>query len=443
VSHCIGIRAEDKNRWERRVPLTPDQVGALVRDAGLRFCVQSSSLRVFPAEDYQAAGAAVVEGPLDCPVILGVKEIPLSKLQPGRSYVFFSHTIKGQPYNMPLLRKLMELGCSLFDYERIADAEGRRLVFFGRHAGLAGLMDSLWALGRRLQWEGLANPFAELGLTYTYADLAAAKAALRSAAARFKSQGVPAELRPFVVGFAGYGNVSQGAQELWDEVAPLEISPELLEAGGPWPGDPAHDLYRVVFREQHMVEPATPGKAFELQDYYDHPEDYRSRFARYLPHLVVLLNGIYWTESYPRLVSLDDLVSLFGDAEGPRPKLRVLGDVSCDVGGSVECTLRCTTLDDPVYVYDPLTGNTHSGVKGSGPVVLAVDNLPCELPSDASRSFGEVLSMLLPRLAAADMTQPFEALDLPEELRGALIVHRGELTPDYRYLEDCLEACKC
>ncbi|MBM4320940.1 MAG: hypothetical protein FJ125_13555, partial [Deltaproteobacteria bacterium] len=304
--HTIGIRREDKNRWERRGPLTPDQVAGLIRE-GLSFQVEASPLRVFSDEEFVRAGAELVVGPPGAPLILGVKEIPPDKLAAGRIYLFFSHTVKGQPYNMPLLQRLLDLGCTLLDYERIVDEQGRRLVFFGRHAGLAGMMDSIWALGRRLAWEGRPTPLARLEPTHRYADLAALIADVAEAGRKLRREGIPAALQPLVVGFTGYGNVSQGAQEVFDALEPLAVAPEALLSGEPLPGDPARTLYKVVFAEEHMVEPREPGQPFVLQDYYDHPERYRATFARFLPALTMLINGIYWTERYPRLVRCADL----------------------------------------------------------------------------------------------------------------------------------------
>ena len=433
----IGIRRETKNRWERRVPLTPAQVAGLVADDGLGVCVEASPLRIFPDDAYVRAGAEVVPGPLDTPVVIGVKEIPLELLQPGRTYMFFSHTIKGQPYNMPLLRRLMDLGCTLIDYECITDEQGRRLVFFGPYAGMAGMFDSLSALGQRLAWEGFDTPFAELKLTHEYAGLPAIDAALEAAGAAIREHGLPPALQPFVAGFTGYGNVSQGAQRIYDKLRPVELTPAQLLAGD-WPGDPATTLYKVVFREEHLVEPKETGAPFVLQEYFDHPERYQSRFAPYLPHLSVVLNGIFWTERYPRLITLADLRGLWAD--GATPHLRVLGDVSCDVGGSIECTVRATTLDAPVFVYEPDSGASPAGIEGRGPVVLAVDNLPCELPSEASQEFGRVLAGLMPALARADFSLPLSEAGLPGPLERAVVVHRGELTPAFRHLEAHLEA---
>jgi len=152
----VGIRREDKDAWEARVPLVPDDVRGIVASCDATVCVQPSALRVFPDDAFASAGAVVTEDLDDCDIVLAVKEIPEAQFRPGKTYVFFSHTIKGQPYNMDMLRRMMELGCQLLDYERIVDEHNARLISFSRFAGIAGVVDTLWALGRRLEWEGLS-----------------------------------------------------------------------------------------------------------------------------------------------------------------------------------------------------------------------------------------------------------------------------------------------
>jgi alpha-aminoadipic semialdehyde synthase len=173
-----------------------------------------------------------------------------------------------------------------------------------------------------------------------------------------------------------------------------------------------------------------------LQDYYDHPENYRSRFAAHVPHLTMLVNCIYWDERYPRLVSKTQMRSLY---QAGQPRLRVIGDISCDVEGAIEVTLKATDPGTPTYVYDPVEDRALDGFAGSGPVVLAVDILPSELPRDASGYFGNVLMPYIPHIARADYKVPFEDLALPPEIKRAVVVYQGELTPDYRYLEAFLE----
>ena len=176
----IGIRREDKSEWEGRVPLVPDHLKRLIDEEGLNFCVQTSPIRAFSDEQYRAAGATLATDLRDCPIILGIKEIPVDRFEPRKTYVFFSHTIKGQSHNMPMLRRLLDLGNQLIDYEKIVDG-GKRVVFFGRYAGLAGMIDSLWALGRRLEWEGIPNPFRSIDQAHRYESLNEAMEAVRKA----------------------------------------------------------------------------------------------------------------------------------------------------------------------------------------------------------------------------------------------------------------------
>jgi len=429
----IAIRREDKNEWERRTPLTPAQVEELLA-RGIRVIVQPSEIRAFSEDDYRRAGATVSEDLSGVPVVLAVKEIPKDLFEQDATYVFFAHVIKGQAYNMPMLSRLLELNCTLIDYEKVTDEQGRRLIFFGRHAGLAGMLDSLWALGRRLEAEGFQTPFASINPTHRYADLEDAKRAIREAGAEISRSGLPAELDPMVFGFAGYGNVSRGAQEIFDLLPHREVGPQ--ELSNITAGAKQGPLFKTVFYEKHMVRPREQGHAFELQDYFDNPERYEGVFEQYLPHLTVLMNCIYWTADYPRLVTRKQLERLWS---GPRPRLRVLGDVSCDVEGALECTLKCTEPDDPVFVYHVAEGKITSGVDGVGPVVLAVDNLPCELPVESSHDFGSALAPFIPAIAGADYSVPFEELDLPAPVKRAVISHRGKLAPEYTYLKEHLD----
>jgi len=439
----IGIRREDKSIWERRVPITPQHVRQLQEEHSIEVWVQPSQVRVFRDEEFAQAGARVEADLFSCPVVFAVKEIPARFFYPGHTYVFFAHVIKGQPYNMDMLKRLLELGCQLIDYEKVTDEQGRRLIFFGRHAGMAGMIDTLWALGQRLDWEGISNPFSDLRQTRHYHSLAEAKAAVAALGERIAREGLPEPITPCICGFAGYGNVFRGANEVIELLPVQEIAPHKVAAVARSETGQSRDngyaqnvVYKVVFKEEHTVESISPQDRFELQDYYDHPEKYHSVFNTYLPHLTLLVNCIYWEAKYPRLVTKADLKRLYEGAEPPR--LRVIGDVSCDVEGAIECTVKCTEPGEPVFVYDPFKDRAIDGVEGRGPVVLAVDILPSELPRDASKYFGGVLMAYIPAIAQADYSVPFEELALPPEIKRAVIVYQGELTPDYRYLEQYL-----
>ena len=427
----LGIRREDKNRWERRAPITPEAARRIV-GSGFGLVVQPSPIRVYPDAEWAAAGATVSEDLSRCDVVLGVKEMPEAIFRDGGAYVFFAHVAKGQKYNMPMLRTILARGSTLLDYEKIVDDRGRRLVFFGRHAGLAGAIDSLWALGRRFLAEGLDTPLAAIEPAHRYGDLEAASRALAAVAVRIREVGLPEALSPLVVGVTGYGNVGGGAVEVLDAIGAREVAVDALPGLFRPGGADRRAIYRVTFREEHTVEPGAAGARFELKEFFEHPERYRGIFERYLPWLTAIVNCVYWDAKYPRLVTKEALRRLWADPTPPR--LRVLGDVTCDVLGSIECNLKSTSSDDPVYVWDPDADAARDGVEGRGPIVLAVDNLPCELPAEASRTFGKALAPFVPALLRADWSQPFERLELPRELKDAVIAHRGDLAPRYAYI---------
>jgi saccharopine dehydrogenase (NAD+, L-lysine forming) len=432
---CIGIRREDKNAWERRSPLIPEQVGQLIGEHDLQFVVQRSELRTFDDAEFREVGAEVGDDLSGCPVVLGIKEMPESAFRPGHTYIFFSHVIKGQHHNMPMLRRMMELGCSLIDYEKMTDEAGRRLVFFGRFAGIAGMVDTLAGLGERLETQGMQTPFSRVRLAHEYGRVDLARAALAEVGRDIVEQGLPAELSPFIVGVTGYGHVAKGTWEMLDALGATEVEPVDLPALAA-KGD-RHAVYRVMFREEHLVEPKEIGHRFDLKEYFGHPELYRSRFEDHLPHLSVLANCIYWDARYPRLVTREWLKQVLGT--GRRPKLSAVGDISCDIDGSVEATVKATEPGQPFYVYEPETGSVRDGVEGEGMLLMTVDNLPCELPFDSSREFGVALVPFVPAIARTDFGRPLDRLNLPGPVRRALIVHRGKLTPEYSYLEKFLK----
>ena len=431
MGNIIGIRREDKSRWEKRVPLTPQHIRALKEKHSIEFMLQPSKIRAFPDEDYHQAGAKIQEDLSPCPIILAIKETPKGFFEYGKTYIFFAHVIKGQSHNMPMLRRILEFKCQLIDYEKITDKKGRRFLFFGKYAGLAGIVDSLWALGERLKWEGISNPFSEISPTHYYKNLEEVKEEIGKLGKTISEDGLDPQLLPFVCGIAGYGNVSKGVQEILDLLPVKKVTPKELPS---LPKNP-NAIYKVVFKEEDMVEPISNHK-FDLQDYYNNPERYRSKFTKYIPYLTLLMNCIYWDDRYPRLVTKDYLKELYDEKNLPR--LRVIGDISCDIEGAIECTLHPTNPDNSLFVYDPFTQEAIDGYKVKGPVIMAIDNLPCELPFEASTYFSGVLKPFIPEIAGADFSVPFEKCRLPEKIKKAVIVYKGELTPDYKYIEEYL-----
>lgn len=435
MSNYIGIRHEDKYLMEKRAPLTPKHVEFLVKHKKLDIVVQTSDKRIFKDEEYIKAGAKVSKDLKKCSVILGVKEMPISFFEEGKTYVFFSHTIKGQKYNMPMLKRMIELKCNLIDYEKIIDEQGKRLIFFGKYAGYAGMINSLWALGLRLKYYGYESRLLKIKQAHHYHSLNEAKADVSDIGELIAEKGIPHELRPFVIGFTGYGNVSQGAQEICGLLPIKEISPGKLLLLKHRKKIPDNIIYKVIFKEEDLFEPKDPKHEFDLNDYYTNPDNYQSKFEKYIPHLSMLINCIYWDKRYPRLITKDYLKNLYSKG---RPKLNVIGDISCDVDGAVECTVKATEIQDPIYVYNPFKQDIAMGHEGEGIQIMAVDILPSELPRDSSNGFGDVLVNFVKPIADTDFNVPHEELELPKAIKKGLILHNGELTPEFKYLNEFL-----
>lgn len=431
----IGIRHEDKYEAERRAPLAPKHVAKLIKEENLRIVVEHSPKRVFSHDEYLDAGAAVSENLSECSVIMGVKEIPVEAFEPGKTYIFFSHVIKGQSYNMPMLKRMMELKCNLIDYEKIEDELGRRLIFFGRYAGLAGMINTLWSLGQRLKAQGIDTPLMHLKQAVKYSSLAEAKSAISKAGFEIARHGLPEALQPITIGFTGYGNVSNGAQEICHLLPVQEVSPADLLQLDSMKNLPSNVIFKTIFREKDLSEPIDSEAAFDLQHYYRHPELYRSRFDQFIPKLSVLVNGMYWDARYPKLITKEHLKEMYDDAE---PKLKVIGDVTCDVDGSIESTVKAAPVEDPVFVYHPDSDTITSGFEGAGVQMMTVDILPTELPRESSIAFGDALLPYMEAISQADFSKQFMHLDLPNPILRGMILYKGELTPDFKYIEKYL-----
>lgn len=437
VKNLIGIRREDKNEWERRTPLIPSHARELIQKHSLEIRIQSSSIRIFSDKDYELEGSKVQEDLSACPVIFSIKEIPAHLLERGKTYVFFSHTIKGQPHNMPLLKKMIELECTLIDYETILDEKDRRLLFFGKQAGQAGMIDTLWAFGQRLMHQKRTSPFSLIQQAYRYKSLFEAKEEIGRIGWKIHNKGLDPALVPLVCGFTGYGHVSQGAQEIFNLLPVEDIRPEKIDDFFTEKQYTTNRVYKVVFEEKHMVEPVSSDQKFELQDYYDHPQKYRPVFESYLPVLNILVNCIFWSPEYPRFVTKKFLEHLWQSPSLPR--LRVIGDISCDVEGSVECTIRSTDPGNPVFVYNPVEDRIADGFEGKGVVVMAIDNLPAEIPLESSIFFSQALKPFIPAIAKADYSGDFADCDLPNPIKNAVILYCGQFTPDYLYMENFIK----
>ncbi len=428
----IGIIGEHKP-GEARIPLTPAQIQQLkIENPQLSISVQPSEQRKFQDAEFSSLGIDMPADLKAADLVMAVKEIAIKDIHSQQAYLYFSHTIKGQNYNMPMLQHILDVGATLLDYELISDEHDRRLVFFGRHAGLAGMVNSLWSYGERQKVLGVDSPFFKIKQAQDYKDLAEIKSSLKDLAPEITAwlAGKPA----LVVGITGYGNVAKGAQEILDILPLVELSADDLLSVDL--SDYSGKIVKVVFKEIDMFETIDRSSSFELQDYFDHPEKYQSKFNTYLNKMNILVSCIYWDTPYPRLITLDEIKAHYAES----PSLLVVGDITCDIDGAIQFNSGSTLSPDPVYVYDPETGEKTMGFQGNGVLLMAVDNLPTELPREASEAFGEALLPFVPAMGACDYSKPFEELDLPLEVKKAVIAHGGQLTPDYKYIEKYLKA---
>ena len=435
MKKIIGIRREDKNEWERRVPIIPEDLADISAKYGIEALVQPSANRIYVDEAYKKSGAVLDESFKNVNTIFAVKEIPTKLLEPDKTYIFFSHTIKGQDYNMDMLRQLMALKCNLIDYERIVNEKGQRLIFFGAHAGYAGIIETLVAYAKKLQLNGIDSPLSKIKHAYEYASLEDAKEHMNEIAKEISEQGLPQAICPLMIGFTGYGQVSGGAQEILGILPIKEISADQIENIRKENAADRKHIYKVVFKEQDMVEPLSG--EFELQDYYNFPEKYRSVMENYLPSIDILVNCIYWTPKYPRIVTKAWLKEQA--ASGANLKLQLIGDISCDIDGAIELTKKATMPDKPCFTYIPQNDSFQDGIAADGFTVMAIDNLPCEFPKEASMFFSNVLKNFVADIVEADFSKSFEELKLPYPIKKALILHQGQLTEEYKYMEEFIK----
>ena len=427
----LGIRNEDKTKWERRVPLVPEHVKRLTEE-GYKVTVQPSPHRYIEDTEFEKAGAIVSEDLKDADLIIGVKEIPKEKIEKDKIYIFFSHTIKGQEYNMPMLKTLLEKNCTLIDYELIKDTvTGERLIFFGRFAGIAGMIETLYAAGKKYKMLGYDTPLARVKRAYEYRSVAHAKREISEIGNEIRAKGLPEELLPLTIGVTGYGHVSRGAWEILDLLYVEEITPGQLLNGYFDTKKPV--IYKIVFRIYHFVKPLK--QDFTFKHYYEHPELYAPDFKKYIPKLSMLVNGIYWDPRYPKPITLKDFKELW--LKGER-KLKVIGDITCDVNGSIELTYRDGDPDQGFLTYIPEEEKFVDEIIEKGTTDMVVTILPSELPKDSSEYFSSVLVNLIKPVLNADFNVPYEKLQLPLEIKNAIICHKGELTPNYKYLQEFL-----
>ncbi|CAD6199885.1 unnamed protein product [Caenorhabditis auriculariae] len=437
----LAIRRETVNAWERRAPLAPVHVKRLVK-SGINVIIQPSNRRAFPIQDYISAGAVVKEDLSEAQIIMSVKSVPIDQLIPEKTYCFFSHTIKAQQDNMEMLDTILQKNIRLIDYEKIVDSRGKRLVMFGKWAGNAGFIDILHGLGLRLLALGHNTPFLHMGLAHNYNDSHMAINALRDIGYEIALDRMPRSLGPLIFVFTGSGNVSQGAQELFEhlphEYVDVATLPKVAKKGQ------LNKVYGcVVTRKDHFVP--KHGGPFDHAEFSEHPERFTSKFATAIaPYASVIINGVYWDSHSPRLITIPDAKNLLTPVQKYETpgcptlphRLVALCDISADPGGSIEFMRECTTIDKPFTIYDAdFNTSTDSFGSPSGCLVCSIDNMPAQMPIEATEQFGNLLYPYVKDIMKCATNKAFDSLQCRDEVKNAIITDSGSLTPNYTYIE--------
>ena len=396
----FGIIKERKNPPDRRVVFSPEKLLEFKQqfpEASIQ--VESSDIRVFSDDAYRKVGIEVTEDLSDCDVLLGVKEVPIDALIPNKKYFFFSHTIKKQPYNRKLLQAVLDKNIALMDHETIAKENGSRLIGFGRYAGIVGAYNGFRAYG--LKHNSFSLPKAET--LESRQDLI--------------NELQKIELPNIKILLTGNGKVAYGAKEMLDGMNIKEVSVDDYLHGTF--SEPVYFLADVLDYNKRL-----DGHLLNNADFYKHPEAYESNFMRFAAVTDYFIAGHFYGNGAPYLFTRED-------AKSSAFNIQLVADISCDVDGPVASTLRASTIADPIYGYHPKTETEVDYKEEDVIVVMAVDNLPCELPKDASEGFGE---MFLQHVIPA-----FYNNDTAGVLERAKMTENGKFTERFLYLQDFLD----
>lgn len=399
----IGIIRETKIPVDNRVALTPEEIIKLQKQyTEAEFYVQSSELRAYHDAEYRKVGIPVVNSVSDCDVLFGIKEADLNTLIPGKHYFFFGHIAKKQPYNRPLIRKMIELGITFSDYEYLVDDNNQRLCAFGWWAGVVGTYNTFRAYGIRHKKFELPKPDKKFTLEKLLSNLA-------EVADRYQCRLI----------LTGNGRVSKGAQHVLDSIQAERLSPEEFLN---FEGSPKGVVYTVLDVDK-LVRPVKEGREFDFKDFIKNGNNYVSDFAKYSYKADILISCHFWSPEHP--VYLDD--NLLQD---PRMSIKIIGDITCDIKGSIMSTIRSSTHSEPFYDFNPETLSEMPPFSSDKNItVMAVDTCPNALALDTSKYFGETLSEhIFPLILENKMDDPI--------LQRATILENGKLTEKYSYLKE-------
>ena len=393
----IGIIREGKIPHDKRVAFTPEQCTEITeRFPETSLIVQPSAHRCIADELYKNEGLPLQEDLSSCDILFGIKEVPVDELLENKSYLFFSHTIKKQPHNRKLLRAVLERNIRLIDYETLTWSNGSRVLGFGRFAGIVGAHNGFITWGKKHSTFNLKPAYQ----CANYKEMV--------------DQYANIQLPPLKIVLTGDGRVAHGCLELLDKLGIREVTPrEFLEQTFSEP------VYVHLVPEDFYAQ--KDGAVWDKADFYHNPENYVSTFKPYTRVCDLMLNAIFWNERIPRFFSLEDM-------KARDFKIKVIADISCDINGSIPATLKDTSIEDPVFGYHPLSETMVAPYQPNAIDIMAVSNLPCELPYDASDAFGDqLLKHVLGNLLLNDSDGMIER---------ATIAQNGKLMPRFAYLAD-------
>jgi saccharopine dehydrogenase (NAD+, L-lysine-forming) len=393
----IGVLREEKSPPDMRVPLTPlTCMELLMKYPNLEIYIQPSPIRCYKDEEYESFGLTLKEDLSDCDILMGVKEVPAEKLIPGKKYFFFSHTIKKQAHNKKLMKQLIEKKVDMIDYETLTDALHNRIIGFGRYAGIVGAYNGILGYGRKYDL-----------YTIKPAHLCRDRAEMEEELKRVKLPNIK-------ICMTGGGRVANGAIETLSALRIRKVTP--------------HEFLTCSFREPVYCQLNTKeyverkdNHNFDLQDFFAHPENYQSIFKDYTKSSDIYISAHFWDPRSPKMFTKEEM-------KEKDFHISVIADVTCDIDGSVPSTLRSSTIKQPFYGYNPQTDKEDVPFNKETVTVMAVDNLPCELPRDASDDFGkDLMERVLPFLIGEDPDRVIER---------ATICSKGKLMPAFEYLND-------
>ena len=393
----FGIIKERKNPPDRRVVFSPNEIKTIQEQFPVvSFKVEPSDIRIFSDAEYQNLGIEVTDDLSDCEVLFGVKEVPVEALIPNKKYFFFSHTIKKQPYNQKLLQAVLEKNIELYDHETIVDAANKRLIGFGRYAGIVGAYNAIRAFGIKFELFKMPKASALKGRDALVQQV--------------KRQIIP----PIKIVVTGTGKVGSGVKEMLLAMKIKEVSVENFLT---------KKFTQPVFTQIDVLEynKRMDGQKLDTKDFYKNPSEYESDFERFTKVADIYISGHFHANAAPQILSQKML-------QASDCAIKIVADVSCDVNGPIACTLRASTIEEPLYGYLPSENKEVDVFHPAAIVVMAVDNLPCELPKDASEGFGEMFSQ--------HVIPAFFNNDADGILARAKMTENGVLTERFNYLHD-------